>query len=102
MMDEDVVDTRLNAQMVQREKAITKMTLMVWIGFFVCFAPTTLIVVLDPLPPSRKYPGLHVGMYFHVFFCNGDTIRNYLFSFSRIHHFLVFGIHQPGYLHRLQ
>ena len=78
MMDEDVVDTRLNEQMVQREKAITKMTLMVWIGFFVCFAPTTLIVVLDPLPPSRKYPGLHVGMYFHVFFRNREArLRNY-------------------------
>ena len=77
VMDMDVVDTTLSRQMNKREAAITKMTLVVYIGFWVCFLPTTAIVVFDPTPgdhdkldyPNRDNPELHVAGYI-IFWCS--------------------------------
>ena len=43
---------------------------MVWLGFLICFLPTTLIMIFNPMPPEREYPGLHVAGYI-IFWCSG-------------------------------
>ena len=43
---------------------------IVWLGYVLCFLPTTLIMVIDPMPPNRNNPQLHVVGYI-IFWCSG-------------------------------
>ena len=45
-------------------------TLMVWLGFILCFLPTTLIMIINPTPPNRNVPWLHILGYI-IFWCSG-------------------------------
>ena len=69
-MDQDVTNLALERQVKKREAQITKTTLMIWLGFGVCFLPTTLIMAFDPMPPNKEHPGLHVAGYI-IFWCSG-------------------------------
>ena len=69
-MDQDVTNLALERQIKKREAQITKTTLMIWLGYGVCFLPTTLIMAIDPMPPNKEHPGLHVAGYI-IFWCSG-------------------------------
>ena len=69
-MDQDVTNLALERQIKKREAQITKTTLMIWLGYGVCFLPTTLIMAFDPMPPNKEHPGLHVAGYI-IFWCSG-------------------------------
>ena len=43
--------------------------LKVWTGFCICFVPTTLIMTVDPMPPNRNYPEIHIAGYI-IFWCS--------------------------------
>ncbi len=51
------------------EKKVTKTMVLVWIGFVMCFLPTTLIMSLHPMPPNRDLPALHIAGYI-IFWCS--------------------------------
>ena len=70
MMDVDVTDAVLNQQLKKREAQMTKTTVMVWLGYVICFLPTTLIMTINPMPPNRNLPGLHIAGYI-IFWCSG-------------------------------
>ena len=69
--DSNIVNSNLNRQLSKRELAITKMTLLVWIGFFICFVPTSLSKVIFPMPENRDKPApeLHIAGYV-IFWCS--------------------------------
>eukprot|EP00095_Tigriopus_kingsejongensis_P001766 maker-scaffold339_size202159-snap-gene-0.9 protein:Tk01766 transcript:maker-scaffold339_size202159-snap-gene-0.9-mRNA-1 annotation:"hypothetical protein SINV_09496" len=52
-----------------REKDLTKTFGIICLGYFVCFIPTSVLMVFDPMPPCYKNPGWHVFGYI-VFWCS--------------------------------
>ena len=47
----------------RRERALTRTLLATCAGFLVCFAPSALIAVIDPMPPCWENPGGDVKSY---------------------------------------
>jgi hypothetical protein len=47
----------------EREIQITRTTMLASVSFFVLFAPSVGLMVLDPMPPNSNYPLLHVISY---------------------------------------
>ena len=41
----------------------------VWTGFCICFLPTSLIMTVNPMPPNRNYPEIHIAGYI-IFWCS--------------------------------
>ena len=88
-MDQDVTNLALERQIRKREAQITKTTLMIWLGYGICFLPTTLIMAFDPMPPNKDHPGLHVAGYI-IFWCSGFInpiiyiVSNKYYRYSRV------------------
>ena len=63
--------------------------MMICTGFMVCFFPSALIMVFDPMPPCYKNPELHVAGYI-IFWCSAFinpviytlSNRNYRMAFK--------------------
>lgn len=69
LMDEQqVTNVTLARQLKKKEAQMTKTTALVWLGFVICFLPSTLIIMFDPMPPSKN-AGLHVAGYI-IFWCS--------------------------------
>jgi hypothetical protein len=49
---------------------MTKTVLLVCVGYVACFLPSAVLMVVDPMPPCRGYPSLHVASYV-IFWCSG-------------------------------
>ena len=55
---------------ISKPVELCKICIHIISGYTLCFLPTTLVMVIDPMPPKRNYPGLHVGTYI-IFWCSG-------------------------------
>ena len=53
----------------RRERQLTRTLLLICFSFLVCFAPSALIAIIDPMPPCWENPGWHVATYV-VFWCS--------------------------------
>ncbi len=53
----------------KRERQLTRTLLLICISYLVCFLPSALIALIDPMPPCWQHPGWHVATYV-IFWCS--------------------------------
>ena len=53
-------DAALQHHLRHREVQMTKTVLLVCVSYVACFLPSVVLMVVDPMPPCRGYPGTSV------------------------------------------
>ena len=66
-------DAALQHHLRHREVQMTKTVLLVCVSYVACFLPSVVLMVVDPMPPCRGYPGKC---------CSQNELQNMLHMFN--------------------